>query len=1074
MLKNRRYLFGTTVLAGVLMAAAPSFAQTAQTPPAADQETELGEVIVTGSLIRRSAETAPTPLIAATQEEIQNSGELNIVDYLADLPALQASQVYEDTTGGFVGIGGLALLNLRNLGSERTLVLVDGRRHVAGSAGGNAVDVDTIPSALVERVEIITGGASALYGADAVSGVVNFILRDDFEGLEIDASVGQLTQDENALNQRLSVTYGKNFFDGRLNVYGYAEAQTSDVVNDKDLAIDWLQSDTRLVTLDADPGSAPSDGITDAGFASGLRSLNRPIGGILSLANGTRPTNPADPDIPFGSCTAAANNLGTNFLSNCFATNPGVAYQFQADGTPYLADFGLGQTFGAVNRTTTVGGSGDRLVAVETNRLPEQENYRFQTGLNFDITDNVQAFAEVKYVNEENIDVFQPHFANIGIRAFGATEQPEVDTASLTNHEISLDNAFLPASVRNAILGNVRTVYNANGDVTGTVADPRAQVRLFSYDLGYRPSIAARETTRFVGGFRGDFDNLFFLKDGSWEVGYTYGQMDAVNTEPETIDLTRYVFSIDAVRDTAGEVNGRPGEVVCRVQLLADRGVAVINPATGTAFAANDPTISSCVPGNIFGQGGLTPARDYILTSLTTEEQNKQHDVRAFVSGNLWDFWGAGPIGIALGGEYRDERTSADLTDFGPRVLFGNSGGDLAEVGYDVAEAFVELRVPLLTDVFLAEDLEISGAFRYSDYSTFGEADTYSLSAFWRPVSDFALRGTYGTSVRAPTLSNLFSPPFETFPSLTDNCSSLVIQNTADSRIRNNRIANCAALGIPTTYVDPNPSQSNTGLSGSNPNLTAEESTSHTISAIFTPRFAPDFSLVVDYYDVKIENAISTLSAQTLLNLCTDEDVLNDTACGVFTRADPDENNAYEIIDFIEGPFNFASLRSRGIDFQARYSLDIDEQFGRNWGTLDFGVNGNYLIRRQNFTNPAFPTLATDIDATANNPRVRFRTNVTWTKGGLGLTWRTDVQTSQVITRRTQVGANFDSRNFGYFTTGSFVQHDWVANYDIGERYSLRAGVTNVFDAEPNIQTGLTDNFDLFGRRYFAGITARF
>ncbi|WP_168193612.1 TonB-dependent siderophore receptor [Caulobacter sp. FWC26] len=248
-----KVLLATTML-GSLAAFAPTLALAQTAPaPAAQDSTAVEEVVVTGSLIRRNPLNSPTPLIQVGQEEIQQSGEINIVDYLADIPALQNSQVYEDTTGGFVGIGGLAFLNLRNLGSGRTLVLVDGRRHVAGAPGGASVDVDTIPSSLVRRVEVTTGAGSALYGADAVSGVVNFIMRDDYEGVEMDAAIGQLSQNTSQYNKRLSITAGKNFMDGRLNVYGYAETQRSDVLFDKDLEISWIQKNARLLTLDVDP-----------------------------------------------------------------------------------------------------------------------------------------------------------------------------------------------------------------------------------------------------------------------------------------------------------------------------------------------------------------------------------------------------------------------------------------------------------------------------------------------------------------------------------------------------------------------------------------------------------------------------------------------------------------------------------------------------------------------------------------------------------------------------------------------------------------------------------------------------
>lgn len=1082
---RQRLLVGTIISGAVLAMAgsvsAQAFAGTAAVSRSAVQGqdtqdppvTEIEEVVVTGSLIRRDPTTSPTPLVQVAREEILEQGEANIVDFLADIPALQNSVVPEDTTGGLIGVGGLALLNLRNLGAGRTLVLVDGRRHVGSQAASPSVDVDTIPTPLIQSVEIITGGASSLYGADAVSGVVNFIMRRDYEGVEFDGGISQLTQGERSFNQRGSVLAGHNFMGGRGNVYAFGEYQTSDRVNDDMMDIDWLVNNERLFSVDFDTTGTPNDGVRDVERVSGVRVLSRPLGGLLTIANGQRPTAASDPDIGFSFCgtngagtAIAPENANVFSVTRCFPMNAGFSYRFNPGGAPFLADFGAGQLpTGRADRPNAVGGNGDGLVEVDTNRLPEQENKRFQFGGNFDINDNVQVFSELKYVDETNIDIFQPFFSDIGIRTFAPGEHAVND--GLVGGRIGLDNAFLDPAIQAQIQGNVRTVYGANGTVLGTQADPRASFRLFAFDLGFRPAVAERVLTRFVGGFRGEFDQLAFLKDGQWEIGYTRGVADSVTTEPETIDLQRFMFSADAVRDPLNLTGKGANAIVCRVQLLAAQGLPVANGATGQNYAPNDPTIRDCIPSNIFGLGGQTVARPYILTKLITEDRNEQSDVRAFMSGQLWDFWGAGPIGVALGAEYREERTKSDLTEFGDRILFANAFGDLAKVGFDVAEGFAELQLPLLRDLPFAESVELTGAYRYSDYSLGNQTETFSTALFWRPIQDIAFRGTYGEAVRAPTLGQLFTPPGQTFPNLTDACSQPIINSTGDQRIRENRIRNCAAQGIPSTYIDPRPTTSNEGLSGSNPNLQNEESISHTLSMVITPRMFPDLNIVVDYYSIDITNAIATLTAQQLVNLCYDEDVSNTAACNQLTR-DP---NTFEIINFLQGPFNFAGLRARGIDYQARYGLDLEEVTGQNWGRLDFSISGNYLIRIQNFTNPTNPNAATEIDKTANNPRVRFRTNTTWTQGPLSVSWRFDMQTATVILENRGILTNTDSRDPEYFNTGNFYQHDVSFGYEVDDNLQVRGGVTNLFDAEPSIQAGLQDQFDLFGRRYFLGLT---
>ena len=274
----RNFLLTSTVLAGAL-AASSAFAQTADQPistaPIADsqQAAELGEIVVTGSRIRRDATNAPTPLIQVSRDELLSTGQTTVIDYLATIPALSNSVVPSDTTGSGLGDGGLSLPNLRSLGSNRTLTLVDGRRHVGSSGGSLSVDIDTIPRLLIQNIEIVTGGASSVYGADAVSGVLNFILRKDFEGLEIDANYGQINQDGEA-NQRVSALIGKNFFDNRLNVYAHAEYEKVDEVTSMD--IDWIRRAPVRIGVDADPTTAPFDGRQDAFLFTGVRRLDIP------------------------------------------------------------------------------------------------------------------------------------------------------------------------------------------------------------------------------------------------------------------------------------------------------------------------------------------------------------------------------------------------------------------------------------------------------------------------------------------------------------------------------------------------------------------------------------------------------------------------------------------------------------------------------------------------------------------------------------------------------------------------------------------------------------------------------
>ena len=492
---DRERLLRSTILAGFAasgLAFAPAVAQDAVQTSQADcrpgevlvngaceVDTSEERIVITGSRIARSAANAPTPLIQLDGDDIILSGEPNIVDYLADVPALQGSVVPEDTTGSNLNDGGLSLLNLRDLGSVRTLVLVDGRRHVGSSPGTLSVDVDAIPSMLVESVEVITGGQSAVYGADAVSGVVNFILRDDFDGIEVDATVAQINQD-GQLNSRISAAWGDNFLDGRLNVYAFGEYQDTEEVLDFD--IDWKRESWGYLGNDSDPASAPNDGVWDNVLARDRRDAYFARGGVLILAGGAPGTATNDPDGPFSTCPVAFNHIWA--YSGCIPVraDTGNVYSFAADGTPRPYDFGYAQAGAGLSRRVSAGGDGlnSGTEFGQGSRIPRSEAYRFQTGFNFELNPSITVFGEAKYVEEETFDTGQPTFWQITL-----WDNPSfyVGNAFLLDYT---DNAYaLQSGLADLINNHQRAVYSAptetqDSQLIGYVTDRRAAFGMFA------------------------------------------------------------------------------------------------------------------------------------------------------------------------------------------------------------------------------------------------------------------------------------------------------------------------------------------------------------------------------------------------------------------------------------------------------------------------------------------------------------------------------------------------------------------------------------------------------------------
>ena len=1086
---TRTRLLAGSMLGGLtLLAALPAGAQDTQP----DQASEIDEIVVTGSRIRRNPTTAPTPLIQVTQEDIASSGEANVIDFLADVPALQFSQVPEDTTGANLNDGGLSLLNLRNLGAARTLTLVDGRRHVGSQPNSLAVDIDTIPRLLIESVEIITGGAASVYGADAVSGVANFILKKDYEGLEIDGAWSQINQDGQSA-ERLSALWGRNFFDDTLNVYLTGEIKRNDEVQDKD--VDWRREGWNFVTLDVDPATATDDGVIDRFLINNSRTFIRGTdrGGITILASTIQPSPAADPDLAFLTCANAA--AGANWSANCFfiapPNRPNNAYLYNEQGQTMALQFGQ---IRAVNGNVSNGGNGQEANTQQggNSRLPDSQEWRLQTGFNWDLSEQVTLFGEAKYAEDETYDSSQRTFYDFNIYQTPVGGINPVTPGGALG--IGLDNAYLPAEVRAAIIGNVRPIYNAAGVIIGTVADPRAQHKLYPND---RTQTNSRDLQRYVLGLRGDAGDIGFIRNVNWEVGYTYGEMNNRNVEVAD-DSLRVQAAADAVVDTAGIVNGRPGEIVCRVRLLKAQGRPRPAPALG-AFQYTDQLIDTCVPIRIFGPGGISDAaRQYMSAELTKTDQNRQQDFLAFVSGDLWDFWGAGPLGFAVGVESRKESTRGNGRDEGSvgRLLFLNGGPEFLPASYETREAFVELRLPLFEDSWLGRSAEVSGSYRTSDYSTIGLQDTYSIQGSWRPVDDILFRATQNTSIRVPDLGELNAPQTQTFANgFVDPCLIPTINAVADPTTQANQRANCLALSraagfnfsfltttAPDAYAPSYGTGGIPGLQGGNPFLQAETSESFTISAVWTPSMFPGFSMVLDYYDIEIQDAIAVTTAQQNATQCVSGPTLNAAACATLTR-DP---ATWMVTTFVQGSLNYAKLTAKGLDFSMRYHFELADVFGHDWGRIDWATRGSYNIERHDFTNIGNPAAHNDRegayqDPTAaflyNDSRVRFLSTVGWTPGDrLTVSWDWDWQSSQEIEDVDVLVANLDRyESAKYLRTGAFSQHDFTARYDVSDDITLRAGVINAFDEEPAEWLGNTtaDNFDLFGRRYFVNLNYR-
>ena len=1101
---NRSQLLASSVLAGALFATG-ALAQDASTPTSAPSDeseaAQLDEIIVTGSRIRRNAANAPTPLIQVTQEEILSSGQTSLIDQLATVPALQNSTVPSDTTGSSLNAGGLSLANLRSLGSNRTLTLVDGKRHVGSSGGSLSVDVDSVPRLLIQNVEIITGGASSVYGADAVSGVLNFILRKDFEGLEIDANYGQIN-DNGEATRRISGLVGKNFLDGRLNLYAHAEYEKVDNVDSMD--IDWIARGPARLSVDADPTNNPYDGIQDARLFYGLNRLDILPWGQTTLANLQQPSDLTNPNIPYQNCFSAS---GFTYAANCFGIMPGKTFVYDANGA---RDANFGERAGnvGINRPYNIGGDGMPLGEVSGySRIPESESQRYQVGGTFHITDNIKLTGSAKYITEETKMRGQPTFFDVDLDndSYAANETNSIWATSAFDLRWA-DNAFLDASVKDAIANNRIDIYSAPtatspGQLIETRALPIARHSFFGPE---RSQTNTRDLQQYSLGLDGDAGDIGFLKNVGWNLSYNYGKAEIENIE-RGVDTQRMALAADAVYDTAG-ILGTPGGIVCRSTLLNAQGIAVEDRHRGGMLTDTEygrQSLAECTPLNIFGAGNQSAeALEYVDAFVRVEDTNEQHQAIASMSSELWDFWGAGNIGIALGGEWRKESTKGigRSTTAGDRLLFLNTGADFEEASYESREVFGEISVPLFRDSKLGEFAELSGSYRYADYSTVGGVDVYGVNLVYRPIRDITFKTSFNSSVRVPNLDENFSPYGQTFAnSFADPCTTKNIADLDDQETKANRIKNCTTLaaqqglafdfaGATATNTDdfnPNYTSGLAGVSGGNPNLRPEESESFTFSTVIQPRGIPGLTLNFDYYEIRIDQVIASVSAAGIAANCVNGAELNMDACNSIFRNNPDIEfgvgapSGDPIGGFIQRSFNYAALETRGMDFGAAYSWDMAD-FGKNWGRFDYRLNGSWLIEQKQYLNEKDPSdyteLAAGFSGTNVYPRVRLSSSLTWKPDDVwSVNWTADWQSAANIVHARDYINNADSRLADQLDTGNFTRHDLTVRYNVRDDLTLRAGVVNLFDAEQRDILGTTiySNYDAYGRRFFVGLNYR-
>ena len=957
----------------------------------AEEDTVAGDVIfVTGTRIQRPEVATATPVVAVTAENIEQSGLTNVTELLTQTPALFNSEDNFDAAGSQArtGAAGVNLLDLRNLGANRTLVLVDGRRHIAGISGEAAVDINTIPVGLIERVDVLTGGVSSVYGADGVSGVVNFIMRRDFEGIDVRAQHG-FSDFGDAPSTFISATVGKNFADDRANI-----ALSYEFRRDGRVAFgDRPNGEYEALTLVRNPNDVPDDpNLPDNIFLDRIGwSESSPGGGIVT-------------DFSF-------------------------VPTFNGDGTPYdlgtiLPDSGF----------LAQGGDNTPVNSYQGDLQARTKHHSANAFLSYELTPAIRFFAEGKYVRSENFTIAQPSF----------------DFFTFVGEE----NPFIPQNIV---------------DAGGTAAFGGILFNRDNFDFGTRDEIFERDLYRGVVGFDGDIG-----ENARFEVSYVYGQNDTkyISTSQRIED--RYFAALDAV-DQGLFLNGVANGVVdCRVNLDGGAIVDAFNFNYGEAPQTFAP--GECVPLNIFGEGAPSQAAlDFILTDTQNEYTLKQHVVNGFVSGDFGSFFElpGGAVGFAVGAEYRKEQSdfrpdaiSTQVTTFDP-----NAGvlADLALLGpeqgeFDVWEAFGELSIPILSDRPFFETLELTVAGRYSDYSTVGSTEAWSVGGQWAPIRDIRFRGSYSESVRAPNITELFAPRTGTFLFLDDPCDPSNVNQGAP-----NREANCRALieGLGVDYDTFNfaddiaSSASIEGIVSGTPDLLEEEAKTWTAGVVLQPRFIPGLSLTFDWFDISLTDAVRTPLLQETAEFCVDAPTLDNPFCDAITRS----GTTGFVTSYVVGPQNVAFIDTAGADITLNYGFEPGDG---SWGRFDLRGTLGYLDKFE-----FLPANGGTVDVERKEvgfPEWTGNADITWRKGAFLVNYGVQYIGDQLRFENDEIAADPDIVDPEFLVIGDRLIHDFrvevTPNQDL---FSVYAGVNNFTNELPaqgldNTPTGW------LGRYFYAGI----
>ena len=965
-------------------------------------------IVVTGSRVARRAINSTSPIETLDAKALDTRGFSTLGEALNELPAFGvpgASPVgFNQSSFG----AGQSFVDFLGLGSQRTLTLVNGRRFVSSNtgsifgptgSGGNQVDLNVIPTKLIDRIDIVAAIGAPIYGSDAIAGTINIVLKKNFEGVDVDAENGISTRGDGQ-QYRVRALVGKNFAEGRGNI-----TVSGEYSNNKGL----LFTDRQITTSDnrfgnpATPGQFRQVPYRDFRVPSISTSGIPLVGGA---ADGLDfPLSPQQSNLFFGDPTF---NPGVNGANNS-------QLKFNPQGELVPIDFGM--TIGSVKNFNvfTSGGNGLSLPTVE-NLVTDLKRYNLTSTASFQVTNSIRLFGEAWYsVSEGRNLANQPAYNSALFDAAGTRDG---------NLIVPLTNPFLGAAARASIVASIAN--NPYSDQNnGTLQPGHATQDYFylgraNYDLSPGVSTGRVQVLRGVLGVDGD---VHVLRDRAWkfEASVNYGTSLTTSTNPE-LNQQNFLNAFNSVQNGSGNIVCAPGY---------------------TNSAA--PTISSvCAPLNLFGNQVSKAAKDYVTSIAHPRNLNSQADALLSISGPLVPLPG-GDITFALGYEHR-----AETSRFDPGAFYFGSGTGGSDVRgsygrstpidpvrgkFHTNEIFGELNADIISpanEIRFVHSLSVNSAARYILNSVSGNDPTYTIGARYAPIASFAFRGAYTRAVRAPSVTESFNPKSQAYFFAIDPCDQTQVLNGPNPAARR---ANCTAAGVPVGFNALSDQRSFLGYSFGNPNLRNEKSDSYTAGITFTPTFVRRLTVTADYVNIVLKNAISQFSASQVAAACYDSsNYPNNQFCSLVSR-----DAAHQLSNIGTTYFNSAKLRYRGILADVKYSFPTP--FLGQESLLSVALSYQYL-----------DTLTTEVTAGAR-PRVddnsvgysRHKGLGTLNYINRGFDYQLQVQYLGSANVDNNSPANFYS--IRRYSPVAFV--NMAATYDVTPHLTVRASVDNVFDTKP-------------------------